>query len=98
MKLKLIISLFVMLCGISYAFSHGHAKDKNDPEPATHMWIRTGDTVTYVPLKWLPDCEMLTQQAATINSSEANCYFGPNLLKTVNCQKSVHTNRKPKCS
>lgn len=97
MKTKLIIGLFVLVCGISYGFTHAYAKKDESKEPASHMWIRTGNAVVYVPLKWLQDCEMLTKQAAAINSSEAHCYYGPNLLKKVTCQKSP-TSNKPNCN
>ena len=97
MKTKIIIGAFITLCAVTIAFIPAQAQRNEKPIPATHMWILTGNAVVHVYANTLKQCELLTQQAAMINSSEADCYNGEILLKRINCQKSTQSSSAPNC-
>ena len=98
MKTKWIIGLCAMLCGLSYTAPDVHAK-KGTATHATHMWIQTTrETIVYVPVRTVEQCEMLTKQAATLNSAQSKCFSGEALVKELTCTKSTHSGRAPSCS
>lgn len=96
MKTTLIISLFVALCAV-FVTLPTQAK-KGDPVPATHMWLKTGqESMTFVPVRTLEQCEMLIMQAATLNSTEGSCFDGDDFLKNISCTKPLKNNSTPSC-
>ncbi len=97
MKTKIIIGAFITLFAATFAFIPAQAQRQEKPIPATHMWILTGNAVVHVYANTLKQCELLTKQAAMINSSEANCYNGEIFLKSINCQKSTQRGGEPSC-
>ncbi len=99
MKTKLIIGFFIVICVISFGFTSAMAQSKKEKIiPATHMWIMTGNAVVFVPVNSLQQCQMLTQQASAINSSESNCYNGTMFVKNIRCTKSTHQGGTASCS
>ncbi len=98
MKTKLIISFFIALCAFSSALPNAHAQKKKET-PATHMWVKTGlSTLVFVSVRSLEQCEMLTQQAARLNSAESACFNNREFLKEISCTKPVKRNQQANCS
>jgi len=96
---KFIIGFFAFTCMVSINMSAAHAqKDKSNDIPATHMWLRAGDNMVFVPTKSLKQCEIYTRQAAALNSSETNCYHQETLIKAIKCIKPTQKNKSPRCS
>jgi hypothetical protein len=99
MKTRTIISTLLILCAVSLSFFAvipANAQKKKFT-PATHMWVLTGNAVVHVYANSLEQCQMLTAQAARINSSEADCYNGETHLKRINCQKNPLDQNTPNC-
>ena len=97
MRSKFIIGFFIALCAFSFSVIPAEAKKTKKNIPATHMWVLTGNAVVHVYAHSLEQCEMLTAQAARINSSEADCYNGKEHLKRINCQKDPVNQSVPRC-
>lgn len=95
MKLKIIgaITAFALITGFTLT---AQAK-KEDTIPATHMWIESYETMIFVYASSVEQCEMLTKQAAYLNSAQSVCFNKEKLLKEINCQKSTSKGREPTC-
>ena len=97
MKTFLIISFFTALCVVFVTYP-ADAQKKQEFTPATHMWTKTGLSIlTFVPVRSLEQCEMLTRQGALLNSLESACFNGKEHLKTIACTKPVRENREATC-
>ncbi len=77
-------------------FSRHFNKDKITP--ATHMWLQNYENLLFVPVRSLRQCEIMTKQAAMINSSEGHCYLNENLIKKIECTKPLKKSGQPSCS
>ena len=97
MKTHLIIGFFIALCAFSLDFSQAQAQKSEKIIPATHMWLQNREIMTFVPVRSLQQCEMLTRQAAELNSSESRCYNGERFLKEIECIKPVKRDSQPSC-
>ena len=96
---KMIISFFALTCMLTCANTHAHAQKRDANErPATHMWLRAGDNMVFVPLRSEKQCEIYTRHAADLNSSESNCYNRENLIKKIKCIKPLKDGETPRCS
>ncbi|MCD8491923.1 MAG: hypothetical protein LRY51_08490 [Geovibrio sp.] len=66
-------------------------------EPATHVWINSGSSTIYAAVSSKKGCEILTQQAAMLNSATGHCYLKEQFLEEINCLKSLQLGDTPSC-
>lgn len=98
MKTRFIISLFILSCAVFPLSLTAHAQKKPNITPATHMWVKSGQsTMTFIPVNSLEQCQMLAQQAAILNSVQAGCFNGERLVKKFSCTKPLKESEQPSC-
>lgn len=98
MPAKIIIGLFILSCALIYNFSPAQAQKKASFTPATHMWMQSYNDAIFVRVSSLEECELLTAQAAALNSAESHCYNKDLLLKKIHCTKPLKRDETAKCS
>ena len=92
-----IFALFIAVAMVFVSVPFADAKKDTESNAVTHMWLRAGTTMVFAPVGSLQQCEMYVKQAASLNSSEANCYMGQQLVKTINCTKPLKRGETPSC-
>lgn len=72
-----------------------------EPQPATHVWVETGNSSSFVPAADLDMCFDLIRQVAKLEqSAEGHCYFQNIYLGGLDCsiiRRGANVTEDPVC-